>query len=86
MRPTIKDRRRACDCTDWRKPAAEDNSDREHRLRRRHVWTPLSDRGGGVDVLVGVYANDDVHGYGIGHCEHLQAGCTDLAIGGRTGL
>ena len=48
--------------------------------------TGPADRGCGVDVFVGVYANDDVHGYGIGHCEHLQAGCTDLTIGGRTGL
>ena len=38
-------------------------------------WTPVpADRGGGVNVLVGIYANDDVHGYSIGHCEHLQAG------------
>ena len=48
--------------------------------------TSAADRGGRVNVLVGVYANDDVHGYGIGHCEHLQADCTDLTIGGRTGL
>jgi hypothetical protein len=48
--------------------------------------TGLADCRGGADVLVGVYANDDVHGYGIGHWEHLQAGCTDLTIGGRTGL
>ena len=32
MRPRIKDRRRTCDFTDWRKPAAEDDSDREHLL------------------------------------------------------
>ena len=48
--------------------------------------TGPADRGCGVDVLVGVYANDDFHGYGIGHCEHLQADCKDLTIGGRTGL
>ncbi|HJZ17787.1 MAG TPA: hypothetical protein VJ251_20475, partial [Stellaceae bacterium] len=48
--------------------------------------TSAADRGGGVNVLVGVYANNDVHGYCIGHCEHLQADCKDLTIGRRTGL